>query len=98
MAECKKMMQLCEESLDRTLTPDEQNMLDRHLKECPACAAYLADLRFLSDALGETPELPAGLHDPQPGTRPPDAGCGDADCRGGLRCAGALRCAGRPDE
>ena len=63
MAECKKMMQLCEESLDRTLTPDEQNMLDRHLKECPACAAYLADLRFLSDALGETPELPAGLHD-----------------------------------
>lgn len=63
MAECEKMMRLCEESLDRELTPEEQAALDLHLETCPACAAYLADLRFLTDTLSETPDLPAGLHE-----------------------------------
>lgn len=62
MAECEKMMQLCEESLDRTLTAGEQEMLDRHLQSCPDCAAYLADLRFMTAALGEEPPFPAHLH------------------------------------
>lgn len=63
MADCERMMQLCEESLDRTLTPEEQALLDAHLQECPACAAYLADLRFLTDTLHEAPPLPIGLHE-----------------------------------
>ncbi len=63
MAECEKIMLLCEESLDRTLTPEEQRVLDRHLAGCPACAAYLADLRFLSGSLGELPDPPTGLHE-----------------------------------
>lgn len=63
MAECEKMMQLCEQSLDRDLTPEEQAELDRHLEMCPACAAYLADLRFLTDTLSEAPALPPGLHE-----------------------------------
>ncbi len=63
MAECEKIMQLCEESLDRTLTVEEQQQLDRHLDGCPACAAYLADLRFVAGLLGETPALPDGLHE-----------------------------------
>lgn len=63
MAECEKMMQLCEQSLDRELTPEEQSELNQHLETCPACAAYLADLRFLTDTLSEAPALPAGLHE-----------------------------------
>lgn len=64
MADCEKMMQLCEESLDRTLTAEEQEALDRHLEECPECAAYLADLRFMTEALsGDQIEAPADLHE-----------------------------------
>ena len=63
MAECEKMMQLCEQSLDRELTPEEQAELNRHLETCPTCAAYLADLRFLTDTLNEAPALPPGLHE-----------------------------------
>lgn len=62
MAECEKMMQLCEESLDRTLTAEEQEQLDRHLQSCPACAAWLADLRYMTAALAEEPAFPEGLH------------------------------------
>lgn len=63
MADCQKIMQLCEESIDRTLTPDEQKTLDGHLQSCPHCAAYLADLRFITSALAHVPEPPATLHE-----------------------------------
>lgn len=62
MAECEKIMQLCEESLDRTLSGEEQEQLEQHLQSCESCAAYLADLQFMTAALGEEPEFPAGLH------------------------------------
>ncbi|NBI81490.1 hypothetical protein D3Z48_05235 [Clostridiaceae bacterium] len=63
MADCQKIMQLCEESIDRTLTPDEQKTLDGHLQSCPRCAAYLADLQFITSALAHVPEPPATLHE-----------------------------------
>ncbi len=62
MAECEKMMELCEESIDRTLTPEEQELLERHLSVCPGCAAYLADLQFMTAALLEEPAFPDSLH------------------------------------
>lgn len=63
MADCEKFMQLCDESLGRTLDEKERESLDAHLQSCPGCAAYLADLQFIADALAEEPPLPAALHE-----------------------------------
>ena len=51
MPDCEYFEELCSLSLDGSLTRAEKRELDAHLAECPACAAYLEDLKFMRTAL-----------------------------------------------
>lgn len=64
MPDCEYFEELCSLSLDGALTRAEKRELDAHLAECPACAAYLEDLKFMRTAWGDIKEpLPEALHE-----------------------------------
>lgn len=64
MPNCEYFEELCSASLDGELTRAQKRELDAHLAECPACAAYLEDLKLLRTAWGDLKEpLPEELHE-----------------------------------
>lgn len=64
MPNCEYFEELCSASLDGKLTRAQKRELDAHLAECPACAAYLEDLKLLRTAWGDLKEpLPEELHE-----------------------------------
>lgn len=62
--ECARYEELCSAAIDHALTEQEQKELDAHLAECPACRAYLEELRTMHDMWKEleTP-MPPALHE-----------------------------------
>lgn len=64
MPNCEYFEELCSASLDGELTRVQKRELDTHLAACPACAAYLEDLKLLRTAWGDLKEpLPDELHE-----------------------------------
>lgn len=61
---CARYEALCSAAIDHALTKEEQKELDAHLAECPACRAYLEDLRAMRALWKEleTP-MPQALHE-----------------------------------
>lgn len=61
---CKRYEELMSAALDGELSAQERQELDRHLAECPACAALFDELREQCAALRELDcSFPDGLHD-----------------------------------
>lgn len=50
MTNCEKYRELCSASIDNELSLEEKRELSEHLSKCPACAAYLDDLREMRNA------------------------------------------------
>lgn len=50
MPNCEKYRELCSASIDGELSLEEKRELSEHLSVCPACAAYLDDLREMRNA------------------------------------------------
>ena len=46
---CARYEELCSAAVDHALTEQEQKELDAHLAECPACRAYLEELRVMRE-------------------------------------------------
>lgn len=64
MLDCNHFEELCSASLDVALTRAQKRELETHLKLCPACAAYIEDLKALRAAWGDLKEpLPDALHE-----------------------------------
>ena len=64
MPNCEYFEELCSSSLDGELTRAQKRELEAHLAECPACAAYLEDLKLIRTAWGDLKEpLPEQLHE-----------------------------------
>ena len=62
--DCTRYEELMSAALDGELSADERRELDRHLAECPACAALFDELREQCAALRELDcPFPDGLHD-----------------------------------
>lgn len=61
---CARYEELCSAAVDHALTEQEQKELDAHLAECPACRAYLEELRVMRELWKEleTP-MPPALHE-----------------------------------
>ena len=64
MTDCTKYEDLCSALLDGEISREEKRALEAHLAECPACAAYLEDLRFMRESWHALEEPgPATLHE-----------------------------------
>ncbi|MDR3765543.1 MAG: zf-HC2 domain-containing protein [Butyricicoccus sp.] len=64
MPNCEYFEELCSSSLDGELTRAQKRELEAHLAECPACAAYLEDLKLMRTAWEDLKEpLPEQLHE-----------------------------------
>ncbi|MGM9611897.1 MAG: anti-sigma factor family protein, partial [Butyricicoccus sp.] len=64
MPDCEYFEELCSMALDGELSRAQKRELDAHLAECPACAAYLDDLKLIRTAWGDVKEpLPEALHE-----------------------------------
>lgn len=64
MPDCEYFEELCSMALDGELNRAQKRELDAHLAECPACAAYLEDLKLIRTAWGDVKEpLPEALHE-----------------------------------
>ena len=63
MPDCEYFEELCSMALDGELSRAQKRELDAHLAECPACAAYMEDLKLMRTAWGDVKEpLPEALH------------------------------------
>lgn len=64
MPDCEYFENLCSANLDGELSRAQKRELDAHLAECPACAAYMEDLRLMRTAWSDLKEpLPEALHE-----------------------------------
>lgn len=64
MPDCTRYEELCSASLDNALSKEEKQELEAHLAECPACRAYMEDLRAMKTLWkGLEIEAPEGLHE-----------------------------------
>lgn len=64
MPDCEYFEELCSMALDGELSRAQKRELDAHLAECPACAAYMEDLKLMRTAWGDVKEpLPEALHE-----------------------------------
>ena len=64
MPNCEKYRELCSASIDSELSLEEKRELSEHLSECPACAAYLDDLREMRNAWDDFKQpLPDDMHE-----------------------------------
>lgn len=52
---CIELVEMLTEYLEGALTPDEMAAVDAHLATCPACRAYLDQMRATIDVLGTVP-------------------------------------------
>lgn len=64
MTDCSKYEELCSLLMDGKISREDRRALEAHLAECPDCAAYLDDLRFLRESWRAIEEPgPATLHE-----------------------------------
>lgn len=64
MPNCEKYRELCSASIDSELSLEQKRELSEHLSECPACAAYLDDLREMRNAWDDFKQpLPDDMHE-----------------------------------
>lgn len=59
MRSCDEIVEWISASLDGQLTADEQEALNEHIAQCPACSALLDELRTLHEAAAKQEEVPA---------------------------------------
>jgi anti-sigma factor RsiW len=43
---CQELVELATEYLDGALSPEDQELFERHLAGCPACARYVEQLQI----------------------------------------------------
>jgi anti-sigma factor RsiW len=62
---CEEAVRLATDYLDGSLTRRDRRRFERHLRSCPNCTAYLAQLRATIAATGriDTDELPASTRE-----------------------------------
>ena len=53
---CRELVEVVTDYLDGTLAEEDRRRLERHLSECPYCAAYIEQMRQTVDALGTVSE------------------------------------------
>lgn len=64
MPDCTRYEELCSASLDNALSKEEKQELEAHLAECPACRAYMDDLRAMKTLWkGLEISAPESLHE-----------------------------------
>ena len=61
---CGELAELATAFLDGALSPSERERLEGHLGGCPACRAYLAELRLVIEASGRLRAADSGRADP----------------------------------
>jgi len=63
--DCADVVELVTDYLDGVLAPDTAAEVAAHLALCPGCAAYIAQVRALTDGLGSVPaeSLPPAVRD-----------------------------------
>ncbi len=59
---CKEFVELVTDSLEGALSRGDRRRMDKHLKACDGCDAYLAQIRITVRSLGELPPEPADPH------------------------------------
>jgi len=63
---CRELIEFLADYLDGDLGPDERSVFERHLAECPDCAAYVRSyaetIRLAKDAFDDD-RLPPGVPD-----------------------------------
>jgi len=60
---CTRYRNLIQHRLDGDITPDENQELDEHLADCPACMDELMDFAMMQDVFTEEKENPAEVPD-----------------------------------
>ncbi|MDY3618180.1 anti-sigma factor family protein [Agathobaculum sp.] len=63
MRDCEYFELLCSNSVDGTLTEEEQCALGEHLEKCPSCAALKRDLEQMQELFSADVEVPESLHE-----------------------------------
>lgn len=62
---CRELAEFLADYLARELGPDERAIFERHLADCPDCAAYLrsyaATVRLAKDAYDDDDPIPADV-------------------------------------
>ncbi len=53
---CREFVELVTEYLEGALPPEEQQRFEEHLRLCPGCETYLAQMRQTVDLLGQVTE------------------------------------------
>mgnify|MGYP000993568606 CR=1 FL=1 len=56
--QCLDMEYLLSSYLDRELPPDEADLVEKHLKQCPSCREVFADLQETSSLIRSLPDVP----------------------------------------
>lgn len=59
---CKEFVELVTDYLEGALSRGDRRRMDKHLKACDGCDAYLAQIRITVRSLGELPPEPADPH------------------------------------
>ncbi len=59
---CQEFVELVTDYLEGTLSRRERRRLERHLRGCDGCDAYLEEFRLTVRSLGEMPPEPTDPH------------------------------------
>ena len=59
---CQEFVELVTDYLEGALPRREQRRMDKHLRLCDGCAAYLEQMRVTIETLGELPPEPVDPH------------------------------------
>lgn len=55
---CRELVELVTEYLEATLPGHDRKRLEAHLRECPYCEEYIAQMQLTVAALGQLPPEP----------------------------------------
>ncbi len=59
---CQEFVELVTDYLEGALSRGDRRRMEKHLKACDGCDAYLAQIRITVRSLGELPPEPADPH------------------------------------
>lgn len=59
---CQELVELITDYLDGSLSRRDRRRMDKHLRACDGCGAYLESVRLTVRSLGELPPEPADPH------------------------------------
>jgi anti-sigma factor RsiW len=59
---CQEFVELVTDYLEGTLSRRDKRRMDKHVKACDGCDAYLEQVRLTVRSLGEMPAEPADPH------------------------------------